>query len=195
MTTTADPKANKIVVWMQSSLDGRTQGPHGEFDWPVVGPEAHTHFVETLRHAGLFGYGRKVFEMMAAYWPTAEDDPASTPMQAEYSRIWKPMPKLVFSRNLEGADWNTVVIHDIDPATVRERVSRASGNLYVFGGSEVVSAMIEEDLVDEFQIFVHPVILGGGPRLLPALEERRSMRLIENRTFDGSVLGLRYARA
>ena len=194
-TTTEDAATNKIVVWMQSSLDGRTQGPHGEFDWPVIGSEVHAHFVDKLRNAGLFGYGRKVFEMMAAYWPTADQDPASTPMQAEYSRIWKPMPKLAFSRSLETTDWNTTVIRDVDAETIRERVDGAAGNLYLFGGPELVSAFIEKDLVDEFEIFVHPVVLGGGTPLFPDLNERRRIKLVGSRTFDSCVVGLQYARA
>ena len=194
-TTTEDTTTNKIVVWMQTSLDGRTQGPHGEFDWPIIGPEVHAHFVDTLRDAGIFGYGRKVFEMMAGYWPTADEDPASTPMQAEYSRIWKPMPKLVFSRSLETTDWNTTVLRDVDAEAIRERVDGAGGNLYLFGGSEVVSAFIEKDLVDEFEIFVHPVVLGGGTPLFPALDARRTIKLVGSRTFDGCVVGLQYTRA
>ena len=193
MTDTADT-TNRIVVWMQASLDGRTQGPHGEFDWALIGPEVHAHFVETLRHAGLFGYGRKVFEMMAGYWPTADEDPASTPLQAEYARIWRPMPKLVFSRQLATANWNATVLPDVSPEEVRDQVARATGDLYIFGGSEVVSDFIAKDLVDEFQIFVHPVVLGGGAPLFPSLGDRRNMRLVETRTFDGAVVGLRYAR-
>ncbi|MGI8870228.1 MAG: dihydrofolate reductase family protein [Mycobacteriales bacterium] len=86
---------NKIIVWMQSSLDGFTCGPNGEFDWPMVGDELHTYFVTTLRHAGLFVYGRTVFETMAAYWPIADTLPDSTPNQVAYAQIWRPMPKAV----------------------------------------------------------------------------------------------------
>jgi dihydrofolate reductase len=68
---------NKIIVWMQSSLDGFTAGPNGEFDWPDIGEETHTHFVTTLRDAGQFVYGRTVFEMMASFWPIADTLPDS----------------------------------------------------------------------------------------------------------------------
>jgi dihydrofolate reductase len=158
---------NKVIVWMQTSLDGYTQGPGGEFDWPMVGPEMHAHLVDTLRDAGTFCYGRKVFEMMAGFWPTADEDPDSTPLQAEYARIWRPMPKLVFSRTLDTSDWNTAVAREVTPVAVADQLGATPGDLYVFGGSETVSALVEQDLVDEFQLFVHPVVLGGGTPFFP----------------------------
>jgi dihydrofolate reductase len=184
---------NKIVVWMQSSLDGRTQGPNGEFDWPIVGPELHARFVETLADAGLFLYGRRVFEMMAGYWPIADELPDSTPMQVAYAKIWKPMPKLVFSRSLEAADWNATVVREVDER-VRDTVRGAAGDAYLFGGAEVVSEFARRDLVEEYQLFVHPVVLGGGATLFPSLADRQDMTLVDSRTYDGRVVALRYAR-
>jgi dihydrofolate reductase len=115
-------RTNKITVWMQSSLDGFTTGPDGEFDWLDIGDEAHNHFVTTLRDAGLFAYGRTAFEMMASYWPIADTLPDSTPNQVASSQIWKPMPKAVLSRTLTHADWNATVV--ADAAGVREAVTR-----------------------------------------------------------------------
>jgi dihydrofolate reductase len=183
---------NKIVVWMQMSLDGRVQGPNGEFDWPLIGDELHTHFVDTLREAGMFLYGRRVYEMMAGYWPTADRDPRSTPNQVAYSKIWKPMPKLVFSRSLSTAAWNATVVDDVE--RVRDHAAPAAGDLYLFGGAEVVSEFTRRDLVDEYRIFVHPVLLGGGTPLFASVPERHGMSLVGTRTFDGTVVGLHYAR-
>jgi dihydrofolate reductase len=185
--------SNKIIVWMQSSIDGFTAGPNGEFDWPQIGDEIHTYFVTTLRDAGLFVYGRTVFEMMASYWPIADTLPDATPNQVAYSQIWKPMPKVVVSRTLTQADWNATVV--AEPARVRELADAADADAYVFGGSQTVAALAEADLIDEYQIFVHPVVLGGGAPLFPPLSERQAMTLVESRTFDGRVAGLRYARA
>jgi dihydrofolate reductase len=190
--TTSNNQDQKIIVWMQSSLDGFTAGPNGEFDWPEVGDEILTHFVTTLRDAGLFVYGRTVFEMMASFWPIADTLPDSTPNQAAYAHIWKPMPKAVVSRTLTSADWNATVV--ADPARVRELADAADGDSYVFGGSRTVAALAKADLVDEYQIFVHPVVLGGGTPFFPPLSERQVLALVEARTFDGRVAGLRYAR-
>jgi dihydrofolate reductase len=185
---------NKVVVWMQVSLDGRTQGPNGEFDWPVVRKELNTYFVDTLRDAGMFLYGRRVYEMMAGFWPIADELPDSTALQAEYARIWKPMPKLVFSRTLDAAELNTTVVRDVDADEIAHYGRSATGDLYLFGGADIVSAFAQRDLIDEYQLFVHPVVLGGGSPVFPALPERRGMSLITARTFDDTVVGLRYAR-
>lgn len=179
---------------MQTSLDGRTEGPNGEFDWPDVQRELHTHFVDTLRDAGTFVYGRRTYELMASYWPTADEQPTSTPMQIEYARIWKPMPKLMFSRDLDATDWNTTVARAVDEEA-RRRLRTAGGDAYLFGGADLVSAFAQRDLIDEYAVFVHPVVLGGGTPLFPPLAQRQNMSLVSARTFDGKVVALRYARS
>ena len=184
---------NKVIVWMQTSLDGRTSGPGGEFDWPVIGDELHTHFVTTLAGAGMFCYGRHVFEMMASFWPIADELPDSTPNQAAYARIWRPMPKVVLSRTLEGAEWNTTLVHDVDGFSEAARSS--AGDVYVFGGASTVAALAERDLVDEYHVFVHPVVLGGGTELFAPDSRRRAMELRGSRTFDERVVELHYARS
>jgi dihydrofolate reductase len=119
--------------------------------------------------------------------------PGSTPNTVAYSQIWKPMPKAVVSRTLTGAEWNATVV--ADPVRVRDLADTADGDSYVFGGSRTVAALAEADLVDEYQIFVHPVVLGGGTPFFPPLTDRQPMALLESRTFDGRVAGLRYGRA
>lgn len=182
---------NKIILWMQSSLDGFTEGPNGEFDWPVVGPDLTAHFVSRLGAAGMFLYGRKVYEGMAAYWPTADADPNSDGNHVAFSKLWKPMPKAVFSRSLTSAEWNTTVLKDIEK--VRELQQTASGDLVFFGGSEVAGQLVQAGLIDEYQIFIHPVVLGGGARLLPAPSDRHDVSLVDTRLF-GETVNLHYAR-
>jgi dihydrofolate reductase len=184
---------NRIIVWMQTSLDGRTAGPEGEFDWPVIGPDLHRHFVETLGNAGLFLYGRKIFEMMASFWPIADELPDASEMQAAYARIWRPMPKLVVSRTLADVDWNGDVVDSVDER-ITEAKRAADGDVYAFGGAETVAELSRQDLVDEYRLFVHPVVLGGGPTLFPHLVDRQQMSLVGARTFDDHVVALRYAR-
>jgi dihydrofolate reductase len=184
---------NKVIVWMQASLDGRTSGPDGEFDWPVIGDELHTHFVTTLAGAGAFCYGRRVFEMMASYWPIADELPDSTENQAAYARIWRPMPKIVVSRTLGEAEWNSTIVGDVEQ--LPELVQEAAGDVYVFGGAETVAALAARDLVDEYHVFVHPLVLGGGAALFSQDRERRPMALRGTHTFDDRVVELHYARS
>jgi dihydrofolate reductase len=183
---------NKIIVWMQVSLDGRASGPNGVFDWPVVGPELSVNFLDGLRGAGLFVYGAEVYRGMAAYWPTADEQPDADDYQVAFSRVWKPMPKLVFSRSLDTTEWNTTVSADVH--AIRESAENADGDAYVFGGATVVGELVRRDLIDEYQLFVHPVVLGGGTPLFPDLGERQQVRLADSRIYDGSVISMHYVR-
>lgn len=191
--TDSTPISNKIIVWMQMSLDGKANGPAGEFDWPMVGDELHTHFVNTLRRAGMFCYGGSVYQMMAGYWPIADQLPDSTPNQAAFAEIWRPMPKLVFSRSLDTHDWNSTVSSDFD--AIRDFAAAADGDTYVFGGATIVAELAQRDLIDEYQLFVHPIVLGAGTQLFPTLPERQPMTLAGSRVFDDRVIGMRYVRS
>ena len=184
---------SKIVVWMQMSLDGKTRGPNGEFDWPIVKDELNSYFVDELRSAGMFLYGRKIYEMMAHFWPTADQDPDSSPNQIAYSKIWKPMPKLVFSKTLQDVQWSTIVLDGIDQR-VRDYRDASDGDLYLFGGSQTVAGFARQGLVDEYQIFIHPVVLGGGAPLFPSPADRQGFSLVDCRVFDKTVVGVRYSR-
>ncbi len=93
----------KLTLWMQMSLDGYAEGPDHAFDWPVVGPKLQRSFIDELRHADAFVYGRRIYQMMASVWPTMETHPDAPPEAVEFARIWLPMPKFVFSQTLRDA--------------------------------------------------------------------------------------------
>ena len=183
---------NKLVVSVQTSLDGRVAGPDDVLDWLMVKDELHAHFVAEHRQAGMFLYGRRTYEGMAGYWPTADEDPDSDHFLVEYSTVWKAMPKLVFSRTLESADWNTTVVRDVEALETYRRT--ADGDLYLLGSGQLITALAERDLVDAYEIYVHPVALGGGRSLLEGLPSRQGLTLTDARTFDGNVVKLEYSR-
>lgn len=98
------------IIWTISvSVDGYMEGPNREIDWHMVDDELHSHFNGWLADAGGFLEGRVTYELMAEFWPTADQDPAATPTVVEFARIWRDMPKVVYSRTLERADWNATV--------------------------------------------------------------------------------------
>ncbi len=172
-----------LTLWMQVSLDGYASGPDDAFDWPVVGPQLHQYFVDELRDSAAFLYGRRVYEEMAAFWPTAVDD--ANRLHREYARIWVPMRKYVLSSTLDDADWNSTVIGVGDVAAVK---AATDGTIVMFGGATAAAEVIRAGLVDDYRLFVHPVLLGGGARLLPALDERAHLDLVGSRTFDEAVV-------
>jgi dihydrofolate reductase len=181
-----------ITLWMQVSLDGYVEGPDGAFDWPVVQDELHAYFNEQLRGAATFLYGRRVYEMMAGFWPSVADSPGTSPRHRDYARIWTPMPKLAFSHTLTHADWNTRIASDpaAEAATLRER----DGMHVLFGGAQIAHAFQAEDLLDEYRLFVHPVTIGGGKPLFASTPDRRALTLVESRPFAPGVVHLHYRR-
>ena len=104
-----------VVLMLSVSVDGYFEGPNRELDWHLVDDEVHAHFNDVLRDAGAFLSGRRTHELMAGYWPTADQDPDSPPPVAEFAGIWRDKPKIVYSRTLTGADWNTRVVRDVVP--------------------------------------------------------------------------------
>lgn len=183
-----------VILWMHQSVDGFFEGPNHEFDWPIVYPALQRHFIDQQRAVGAFLYGRRVYEMMAGYWPTADVNPAS-PEDAEYGRIWKEKPKIVFSKTLDQAGWGTRVIKENIAEEIATLKAQSDGDLVLYGGADIASTFIKLGLIDEYHIFVHPVVLGGGTPLFPALTERIKLTLVEARTFDPGVVLHRYQRA
>jgi dihydrofolate reductase len=180
-----------VTLWMQVSVDGFVEGPNGEFDWPVVQGELHQYFVDELGRADTFLYGRKVYEMMAYFWPTADEDPQAPEQQKDYSRLWRAMPKVALSRSLPGAEWNTRVAADA-VAEVKRLRERPDTWHVVFGGAEIAGVLMQAELIDEFVLYVHPVALGGGKPLFGGLDHRLGLDLAGTRTFDPGVVQLRY---
>ena len=153
-----------VVLFMSVSLDGYIEGPDRQIDWHLVDDELHGHLNEELAAMGGFLSGRVTYELMAGFWPTADADPSSTERMAEFAAIWRDMPKVVFSRTLERADWNTTVLREVVPAEIMELKAQPGGDL-ALGGADVAAAFLHHDLVDEFRIYVHPVLIGQGKPL------------------------------
>jgi dihydrofolate reductase len=137
--------------------------------------------------------GRVTYELMAEFWPTADTDPASTGPMVEFARIWRDVPKIVFSRTLERADWNTTVVRDVVAGEIAELKAQPGGDM-VLGGVDLAAAFMRDDLIDEYRIYVHPIVIGRGKPLFPASDAQISLRLVETRTFGNGVVLLRYQR-
>ena len=188
----------EIVCMVSVSLDGFFEGPERQIDWHLVDEELHDHFNEQLRTMGAFVDGRVTHELMAEFWPTADSDPAISRPMAEYARIWRDMPKMVFSRTLERADWNTTVVREVDPDAIAALKAQPGGNL-ALGGVDLARTFRRLDLIDEYRIYVHPVLIGRGRPGFPPLDADSDsvtrLRLAETRAFGNGVVLLRYRRA
>ncbi len=139
----------KIILMMSVSLDGFFEGPDHELDWQLVDDELHSHFNEQLAAMGGFLDGRITYELMAGFWPTADTDPSSTAPMVEFARIWREMPKTVFSRTLTTADWNTTVVSELVVEDILALKAQPGGDLAV-GGADLAASFIRHDLIDEW---------------------------------------------
>jgi dihydrofolate reductase len=183
----------KIILMMSVSLDGFIEGPHRELDWHMVDDELHNHFNEQLSAMGAFLSGRVTYELMAGFWPTADTDPTSTGPMVEFARIWRDKPKIVYSRTLERADWNTTVVRDVVAEEVMALKAQPGGDL-ALGGADLAAAFMRYDLIDEYRLYVHPVVIGQGKPLFQASDTKFNLQLAETRTFGNGVVLLRYQR-
>jgi dihydrofolate reductase len=182
----------RLIYSMSVSLDGYIAGPDGTFDWSVPSQELHRFHNERARELGCHLLGRNLYETML-YWETADQDPEFGEVEREFAGIWQELPKVVFSTTLEQVEGNTRLVRDGVVAEVERLKAEEGGDLGV-GGAGLAATLIEAGLVDEFQPFVHPVIVGGGTPFLPALEETLDLELVETQTFGSRVVSMRYQR-
>lgn len=184
----------KIVLMMSVSLDGFFEGPGRDLGWHLVDEEVHRHFNEQMSSVSAFLDGRVTYELMAGFWPTADSDPSSTPAMAEFAEIWRNMPKFVFSRTLDRADRNITVVRDVVVEDIRALQARPGGDMLV-GGADLAASFMRLNLIDEFRLYVHPVVLGRGrPLFSPSGQTPTALRLVGTRTFGNGVVLLHYHR-
>lgn len=183
----------KLVLMMSVSLDGYFEGPNRELDWTMVDDELHRHFNEWLGTLSAFLDGRVTYDLMAGFWPTADQDPASTEPMREFAGIWRDMPKIVYSRTLPRADWNAVVVRDVVPEEVMALKDQPGGDM-VLGGANLAASFMRHDLIDEYRIYVHPVVIGRGRPLFPPSDRKIDLQLVDTRTFGNGVVLLHYSR-
>jgi dihydrofolate reductase len=193
-TTSERTAVRKIILMMSVSVDGFIEGPDRQIDWHLVDDELHSHFNEQLRTMSAFLSGRVTYELMAGFWPTADSDPSSTRPVVEFAGIWRDMPKIVFSRTLERADWNTTIVRDVVVEEIMALKERPGGDMVV-GGADLAAAFMQHGLVDEYRLYVHPVLIGRGKPLFSASDAKIALELAETRAFGNGVVLLRYRQA
>lgn len=173
------------------SLDGYIEDASGRFDWSVPDEELHQFFNDLTRPIGTFLYGRRLYDSMAV-WETDPGFAADNPITAEFAALWQAADKVVYSTTLDAPrTTRTRLERTFDPAAVRELTAAATADLTI-GGANLAATALREGLVDEVQLVVHPVIVGGGKPALPD-GVRVDLDLLDERRFTGGHVYLRYA--
>jgi dihydrofolate reductase len=184
-----------VIYSMGVSLDCYIAGPDGD-DWGTPDAELHRFHNQQTSELGLHLLGRRLYEVMA-FWETAEErDHSGSELdlaQLEFARIWKQLPKLVFSKSLEAVEGNARLSR-ADPVQTVQALKEEGGGPIAVGGAELAATLTAHQLVDEYHLFVYPVALGGGKPFF-ADRTRLDLELLETRTFSNRVVYLRYRRA
>jgi len=174
------------------SLDGYIAGPRGEIGWAAPDAELHRFHNEQARELDLHLLGRGLYEVMT-YWETAEErDPSAPEHELEFARIWKRLPKLVFSKSLDAVEGNTRLSRS-DPVQEVRALKEQDGGPIAVGGAALAASLSAQGVIDEYRLFVSPVVLGGGKPFF-AGDTQIDLELVETRTFGSPAVYLRYRR-
>lgn len=180
----------RLIYGAIASLDGYVEDRDGKFDWAMPDAELHSYVNEMERAVGTCLYGRRMYETMR-FWEDGGDGPDDPPEMHEYAAIWRDADKVVYSRKLEAVSTSrTRLEREFDPEAVRALKAGAERDLSI-GGAELAGVALAAGLVDEVNLFLHPVVVGAGKPALPVAAQI-DLELLDQRSFASGVVHLRY---
>jgi dihydrofolate reductase len=183
----------KLIYSMNPSLDGFIADADGAIDWGAPDEELHQFHNDEVRELGAHLLGRRLYETMV-YWETADQDPAADPIIRDFAAVWQALPKIVFSTTLKTVEGNTRLATD-SLADEIARLKAEPGKDIAIGGAGLAAEATRLGLIDEYRLFLNPILLGAGTPYFPPLEARVPLELIETRAFAVGVVYVRYGRA
>jgi dihydrofolate reductase len=180
----------KLIYTVIASLDGYIEDAQGKFDWAMPDDEVHSFVNDLERPIGTYLYGRRLYEVMV-FWETAHTTANLPQVMGNYAELWQAADKIVYSKTLDiVSSARTRIEREFDPEAVRQMKARAARDITV-GGPELAAQAIKAGLVDEYHLFVYPIVVGGGKRSLPD-GVRVNLELVEERRFGSGVVHLHY---
>jgi dihydrofolate reductase len=180
----------RLIYSAIASLDGYIEDVDGSFDWAAPDEEVHGFVNDLERPVGTYLYGRRMYETMQ-YWETADSESDQSAVALDFATLWQAADKIVYSTTLESViTARTRIEAQFDPDDVRSMKASVDRDISV-GGPDLAGQAIKAGLVDEINLFVHPVVVGGGKPALPSDVFVR-LDLVEQRRFDSGVVHLRY---
>ena len=180
-----------VTYSMGVSLDGYIVGPDGTFDWTVPDPEVFRFWIDDIRGVGVHLMGRRLYETML-YWETADQNQSLDDAELEWAALWNPLPKVVFSTTLSAVQGNARLASGSLAEEVERLRAEPKEDDIAIGGATLAAEAAALDLIDEYRVMVHPVLVGGGIPFFARRERRVDLGLVETRTFSSRVVYLRY---
>jgi dihydrofolate reductase len=185
----------KIVLFMHVSLDGYTARTNGSIDWILVGDEMFEYANKQTEASDAALYGRKTYEIMEAYWPTAADKPNATKHDIQHATWYNKVDKFVVSETLRGQSLKNIsIISDDVTSKITELKKKRSGQIIMFGSPGLGSSLMQENLIDEYWFFINPIILGDGHYLFAGNKNEVRLKLEKNIKFSNGVICLHYSK-
>ena len=190
--------------WM--TADGFFAGPAGDLDWVVPDEEQARMAAKDIGRFDTALFGRRTYEMFEAFWGHAVVDSSGTVPDPHHpgrrsrehgtvATALNKITKLVFSKTLPAAAWqNSRLLRDLNPREIEAMKAQPGRDMIVFGSGSVVSQLTQHALIDEYQLVVCPIFLGGGRPLLSGVSKRLKLELLETKTLPSGDVLLRYAR-
>jgi dihydrofolate reductase len=180
----------KLIYSALTSLDGYTADEDGNFDWAVPDEEVHAFINDLERSAGIYLYGRRMYEVMVG-WETDPSLAEHSPLSRDFAEIWQAADKIVYSRTLENVSTaRTRIEREFDPDAVRRMKAEAATDMGL-GGHELAEHAFKAGLVDECHLFLAPIVVGGGKQSLPS-NVRLNLELLDERRFGNGMVFLHY---
>ncbi len=184
-----------LIYFMHSSLDGFVAGTKGEMNWITVDEEIFDFVATMTEQSDTALYGRVTYQMMEAYWPTAGDKPGASRHDKEHSAWYKKVKKVVLSRTLKDTGLaNTVVISNNPEENITKLKQEPGKNILIFGSPGASHSLLSHGLIDEFWIFMNPVLLGQGIPLFKNIKGITKLKLMGSKRFASGVIALNYVK-
>lgn len=182
----------KLIQHMHVSLDGFVTDRNGGMGWIHVDEEMFEHVGSMTDEADAGLYGRVTFEMMDAYWPTAADKPNATKHDVQHAEWYKAAYKVVLSNTLKTASGSTQIISDNLVEQINTLKEEPGKNILIFGSPGAAHSLMRYNLIDEYWLFVNPVLLGGGKPLFSDIQQQTNLQLLDTKIFRSGVVALHY---
>jgi len=183
----------KIILSLHTTLDGFVAGPDGEMDWIKLDDEMFDLVSKLTDEADTALYGRKTYQMMESYWPTAADKPNATKHDIEHSQWYNKVNKVILSRTLHSTETNnTTFISDNIFSEINGLKQQSGKNILIFGSPTAAHSLMEHNLIDDYWLFVNPVLLGQGIPLFARIKEKIDLRPLTLKVFPCGVTALHY---
>ena len=182
----------KVIFAMSVSVDGFIETASGDLSWSSPDPELQHHFLDRESIIDTHLYGRRLYETMVAYWPKADENPSAPEFEIEYARIWKGKKKIVFSKTVAQVGSNCQLFRGNISEEINKLKVQPGKDMFV-GGPNLASTFMELGLIDEYWLYVNPIILGSGKPMFPRLGNKINLKLNETHRFGSGVVLLKLA--